>query len=496
MKDQYIVSQKKRTGHLISDVEESDQIIRQYQKHKRWLLKATYHYSSLNYSKLVSKEILRHDRDKSIDEKAFLKNKTLTKKTLSQIIKINLKNPIESYLVLNKPLTAEDLILDINMVGETFFKGSLVDFSGIKCAFKRFLYSLRQERVILNQLAVLKMQNPRKYMDMLRTGILNYVIESRLTDKKNDIENCFIAGILHDIGFLYLDPKYHDMAPGRFSINDLKNIQIHTQLGFHLLKPWFHEDILNAAMNHHIGEDNSGYPRRVVIKPNRISKLTGFASSFVSCLRKYKLKNALKIQDVYSREKSYLGESLSPLFKRDFYEILETLKIQFNKKGRNIDVQFNRRYSVILHNFLVYIFDLGQELKKIDTLLLNYIRDKASHRLELQNDIDDVFDHIKKLNIIIKSCGKSPGIRRIMKDNLLASSILGDIEIISMELHRNNRFLIGLLNYLNTKIKDFTFETAVLKKALEFSGNIKRNVSSQLEKEINIFNLLNAISSG
>jgi len=81
---------------------------------------------------------------------------------------------------------------------------------------------------------------------------------------------------------------------------------------------------------------------------------------------------------------------------------------------------------VILHNFLVYIYDLGQELKKVDILLLKYTSDKAAPRLELQDDIDDVFDHIRKLGMIISSCGKSPGIRHIMNDKILASSILGD----------------------------------------------------------------------
>ena len=372
MKNQNITLQKKRSGHFIPEIIESDQIIHQYQKHKLWLIKATYHYSSLNYSKLVSKEILRHDRDESIDEKIFLKNKTLTKETLSQIIKINLKNPIESYLILKNPLTVEDIIADINKLGHIFFKDSLIDFSKKKCVFKKFLYLLKEERVVLNQLAILKTQNPKKYVDMLGTGMLNYVIESRFTQDLKTLENSFIAGVLHDIGFLYLDPKYHDRTTGSFSINDLKTMQSHTELGFHLLKPWFHEDILNATMNHHIGEDSSGYPRQTVIKPNRISKLTGFASSFISCLRKHKLKNALKIQEIYSRKKSHSGETLTPFFKRDFYEILKNLKIQFNKKGQNIDVDFNRKYSVILHNFLVYIFDLGRELQKIESLLLNY----------------------------------------------------------------------------------------------------------------------------
>ena len=39
-----------------------------------------------------------------------------------------------------------------------------------------------------------------------------------------------------------------------------------------------------------------------------------------------------------------------------------------------------------------------------------------------------------------------------------------------------------------------TFESTVFKKATEFSNNIKRNISTQVEKEVNIFNLLNAIS--
>ena len=95
----------------------------------------------------------------------------------------------------------------------------------------------------------------------------------------------------------------------------------------------------------------------------------------------------------------------------------------------------------------------------------------------------------------MKSCGKSPGLRQIMKDNTLASKILGDIEIISMELHRNNQFLHGLFSFLNTKSNDHTFESSVYKKSLEFSDNIRRNISDQLEKEVSVFHMLSSIGS-
>ncbi|MFH2093707.1 MAG: HD domain-containing phosphohydrolase [Pseudomonadota bacterium] len=475
------------------DFKPSDITDQQFQKHKARLLKATYLYTSLNYSKLITDEILQHERDKAIDEKVFLKNKTLTRETLSQIFKIKLKHPIESYLVLKKPLTPEGLYADSIQFGKVFFNGSKVHVSKIQDIIKKSIFSLNSKPVILTQLAILKTENQKKYKDMLITGLLNYAMESHQTDNQKKLETSFLAGMLHDIGFLYLDPKYHDRKTIQFSIEDLKKIQAHTELGFCLLEPWFDSDIANAAMNHHIGEDNSGYPRQRIIPSSRISKLTGFTSAFLACLRKYSLTNALKIQDIYSRDKSYFGEKLTPFYKRDFYESLKNLDLQYNKTGQNVDIEFNRKYSVILHNFLVYIFDLGNELKKIDSLLLSYAS-KFSHRLELQNDIDDVFDHIKKLKIIIESCGKSPGLRHIMKDNLLASKILGDVEIISMELHRNNQFLQGLFSYLNTKSGDKLFESSVYKKAVEYSGNIKRNISDHLEKEVSVFNFLSSVS--
>lgn len=467
---------------------------RLFYKHKVRMLKATYLYSNLNYSKLLSEEILRHDRDAAIDEKVFLKNKTLTRETLSQLLKIKLKHPIENYLILKRPLTATGLAADVVRFGKIFYKDSKISFSKINTDLESIILPLDEKDSLLKHLSILKIENQKKYKDMVLTGILNYVIEAQATQDRQRLENCFLAGLFHDIGFLYLDPKYQDRSSVNFSIHDLKNIQSHTETGYHLLKPHFNKEIVSAAMNHHIGEDKSGYPRKLYSQPDRISKLTGFTSAFIACLRKHCLKNALKIQDIYSREKSYFGEGLTPFFKREFYEKLKGLNIQYNKEGQSVDIQFNRRYSVVLHNFLVYIFDLCHELKKIDTLLLNYTW-KRSHRLELQNDIDDVFDHINKLNIIMKSCGKSPGLRQIMKNNQMASKILGDIEIISMELHRNNHFLYGLFSYLNTKSNDFSFESSVFKKAIEFTNNIKRNISDQLEKEVSVFNMLSSISS-
>jgi HD-GYP domain-containing protein (c-di-GMP phosphodiesterase class II) len=483
----------KSVEQIQSNSELSQTIERLFQRHKNRLLKASYLYSSLNYSKLVSEEIMRHERDENVDEKVFLKNKTLTRETLSQLFRIQLRNPIERYLKLKRPLTAEGLSADVNRYGKTLFSQSKVRFLKIKDRLEKMVLPLNGKTLLLNQLAILKTENQKKYKDMLMTGLLNYAIESRFTTDEHRLEMVFLAGIFHDIGFVVLDPKYHDLSSTDFTIHDLKKIQSHTEVGYHVLKAHLKNEIANAAMNHHIGEDNSGYPRKVFSQPDRISKLTGFTSAFIACLRKHSLKNALKIQDIYSRDKSYFGEALTPFFKREFYDTLIDLDLQYNKTGQNIDIKFNRKYSVVLHNFLVYIFDLCHELKKIDQLLLNYTW-KKSHRLELQGDIDDVFDHINKLNIIMKSCGKSPGLRQIMQNNTLASQILGDIEIISMELHRNNEFLSGLFSFLNTKSADFSFENSVYKKSLEFSDNIKRNISDQLEKEVSVFNMLSSIS--
>lgn len=478
---------------LKTDTTPSETAHRLFHKHKKRILKATYLYSNLNYSKLLSDEILRHDRDERIDEKIFLKNKTLTRQTLNQLFKITLKNPIERYLILKQPLTAERLMADITHYGDLFFKDSYFSFARIRDDLKEIVFSLTEKETLLKQLSILKIENQKKYTDMVLTGVLNYVIESRNGNDSSQLRTVFLAGLFHDIGFLVMDPKYHDRSTVNFTIHDLKNIKSHTEMGYHLLKPHVNDGVANAAMNHHIGEDNSGYPRKVFSPPDRTANLTGFSSAFIACLRKHHLKNALKIQDIYSRDQSYFGEPLIPFYNREFYDILESLNLQYNKDGESVDLQFNRKYSVVLHNFLIYIFDLCHELGKIDHLLLNYTWN-SSHRLDLQNDIDDVFDHINRLNIIMKSCGKSPGLRQIMKDNRLASRILGDVEIISLELHRNNHFLQGMFSFLNTKSDDFAFETSVFKKAVEFSNNIKRNISDHLEKEVSVFRMLSSIT--
>jgi response regulator RpfG family c-di-GMP phosphodiesterase len=473
-------------------VEETQEIAGFYRKHKIRILKANHHYSKLHYSELLSKEVLTPNQDETIDEADLLKSKFLTRETLNGIIQLNLKQPIEAYLVLRSPLSFEDLATDIERIGQSFFQDSRVNYGSVKPRLKKYAGRLKEEQVVLNQLSLLRAENPSRYTDMIRTGILNVAIESRFTEDDQLLEDCLLAGVLHDIGFLYLDERYNGKGSGKFTINDLKKIQSHSELGYHLLKPWFHDNILNAAINHHVGEDRSGYPRQQSLTPNRLSSLTCFSSAFVSCLRKYQLHKAMKIQEIYSREQSHSGEPLKPFFNRQFYQTLEDLDIRFNQEGGHINLGFCKKYAVLLHNFLVYIHDLGREINKIDQLLLNYIRDNAAHRLDLQNDIDDVFDHIKKLNIIIHSCGTSPGLRSIMTDKFMASKILGDIEIISMELHRNNRFLIGLFSYLNSKIKDPGFEASIFKKALDFSHNIKRNISSHIEKDVSIFDMFKA----
>lgn len=482
-----------RQGHFISEIKETREIHSCYRRHKSWILTSENLYSGFDYPKLLTNEIQRHDLATDINQDLFFRNKILTSEVLSQLIKINLKNPIEAYLELKHPLPVEELLNDIEATGERFLGGSIIDYSKIRCCLKKYVNCLSDKETVLNQLALLKHEDPKKYYDMIMTGILNYAIESQYTDNEKKLKDCFVGGLLHDIGFLYLDARYRKRDLKQFTVVDLKKIQNHAELGYHLLKAEFNDNIINAAINHHIGEDKTGYPRQMAVQPNRLSSLTCFASSFVSCLRKHKLHKAVKIQEIYSRKQSHYGDELAPFFKRDFYNVLENLDLKFNQSGTNVDIEFNRKYSVALHNFLVYIDGLNQNLERIDDMLLDYIKNNAAHRLELQDDVDDIFDHIKRLNIVLKSCGKTPGLRKIMKDDSIASGILSDIEIIFMELHRNNRFLIGLFSYLNSKIKDTVFESTVYKKALIFSKNIQQNISSRMNQGNTIFDLLSTV---
>ena len=110
------------------------------------------------------------------------------------------------------------------------------------------------------------------YAHSLNVSIICNVFGKWLKYSQEDLKLLTVAGLLHDIGKLSIDPKIIK-KPGKLTDEEFNMIKQHPVLGFNLLKKkGVDSRILSAALMHHKKCDGSGYPNRPPSVP-----LTDFA---------------------------------------------------------------------------------------------------------------------------------------------------------------------------------------------------------------------------
>ena len=98
------------------------------------------------------------------------------------------------------------------------------------------------------------------YAHSLNVSIICNVFGKWLKYSQEDLKLLTVAGLLHDIGKLSIDPKIIK-KPGKLTDEEFNMIKQHPVLGFNLLKKKGVESrILSAALMHHKKCDGSGYP--------------------------------------------------------------------------------------------------------------------------------------------------------------------------------------------------------------------------------------------
>lgn len=92
-------------------------------------------------------------------------------------------------------------------------------------------------------------------------GIFSYMIAKSSQFPSKDTIQIMMAGLLHDIGKLKLDPGLLK-KPDKLNTEEFDEIKKHPVIGYNILKntPGLNEGVLLAALQHHEREDGSGYP--------------------------------------------------------------------------------------------------------------------------------------------------------------------------------------------------------------------------------------------
>ncbi|WP_434458104.1 HD-GYP domain-containing protein [Stutzerimonas urumqiensis] len=152
-------------------------------------------------------------------------------------------------------LLIEDVLMDVQ-------QGRPIDTRACREAVERNLDSLLHNESALLWLTRLKSQDVYTSLHCLSVSIMAMGFANYLGLSDADIETLGMAGLLHDVGKIKIDPEILN-KPGRLTAEEFEHIKLHPVFGYEALRQ--QSDIpraaVQAAHSHHERLDGGGYPR-------------------------------------------------------------------------------------------------------------------------------------------------------------------------------------------------------------------------------------------
>lgn len=188
----------------------------------------------------------------------------------------------------------------------------------IACLFYEKFPLLRQN------LTVLALRAKHIYFQGIFSALAGIAIARKLNLSLQEIQATFIAGLFHDVGFLYLPANLREKDQG-FSAVEWKALQAHPLIAQRFLDmvPGLPKDIGQAIVDHHERIDGTGYPRHLFgDKISLVSQIIAATDTIIYNHSRYEdygvhahtmLLSALKLSDNIYFESVY--DAASILFK-------------------------------------------------------------------------------------------------------------------------------------------------------------------------------------
>lgn len=186
---------------------------------------------------------------------------------------------------------------------------------------------------------IIEMKDPYTNNHQIRVAYLAYNIAKEMGLKKSQLNSIYVAGILHDVGKIYV-PSEILSKPGRLTDIEFNLIKIHSDIGYEILNkisfPWPIDKII---LQHHERIDGSGYPKGLLRDEIMLeAKIIGVADVVEAMSSHRPYRPALGITIALEEIQRYKGirydkdvvEACTKLFlEKDF--ILENKKLDIAK---------------------------------------------------------------------------------------------------------------------------------------------------------------------
>jgi HD-GYP domain-containing protein (c-di-GMP phosphodiesterase class II) len=138
---------------------------------------------------------------------------------------------------------------------------------------------------------------------------------------EDDLDRLALAGILHDVGKIHLDPGILG-KPGPLDENERELMQRHPELGFAMTRNRLDPKVAEAILYHHERFDGTGYPFGLVgMEIPILSRIVLVADAFDAMTSTRAYQPALPVSFAVNEIRKHTGTQFDPAVVEVFLEL-------------------------------------------------------------------------------------------------------------------------------------------------------------------------------
>ena len=249
-----------------------------------------HHLSQVNKkNQVLATEDIRNDNGVLL----IKKGSPISEKLADTVVKHKLTRPLEHQVNLSDTLDAGRLNKAFSLLFQRYPDCEQVHQSQTLQLLLRELCSVYDGYSLLKQkLTVLSMQRPHDFQKGLFCAWFSMALARKMELPKAQIEEAFLAGLMHDTGMLHISREILDKK-GQLTPEEWRTIQSHPVIGEVFLKqvPGLSPVVARATLEHHERRDGTGYPAgRFAEKLGTVGQIVAIADT-VCAIRMLRLKH-------------------------------------------------------------------------------------------------------------------------------------------------------------------------------------------------------------
>lgn len=190
---------------------------------------------------------------------------SIDEKRAAILLQHKLMKPLEECVAIASSLDARQLFALLNKFAQKI-PGlyAVTDNDAYQQALRQVCLFYEKHPLLKQNLTVLALRAPVIYYQGLYSALAGLAIARRMKLDLRDLQTTFIAGLFHDVGFLYLPPEL-SVKTQNFSTEEWRALQAHPLIAQRFLNliPNLPKEIGIAIAEHHERIDGTGYPRHI-----------------------------------------------------------------------------------------------------------------------------------------------------------------------------------------------------------------------------------------